>query len=53
MTVCGTVKKGDEKITCGYKSNDDRLASMNIQFLGTLYRSGEEAPQFNKQASAE
>ena len=38
---------------CGYKSNDDRLASMNIQFLGTLYRSGEEAPQFNKQASAE
>lgn len=38
---------------CGYKSNDDRLASMNIQFLGTLYRSGEETPQFNKQASAE
>ena len=38
---------------CGYKSNDDRLASMNIQFLGTLYRSGEEAPQFNKKASAE
>lgn len=38
---------------CGYKSNDDRLAAMNIQFLGTLYRSGEEAPQFNKQASAE
>ena len=36
---------------CGYKSNDDRLAAMNIQFLGTLYRSGEEAPQFNKQAS--
>ncbi|WP_201726018.1 RNA-guided endonuclease TnpB family protein, partial [Lactobacillus helveticus] len=25
---------------CGYKSNDDRLAAMNIQFLGTLYRSG-------------
>ena len=23
---------------------------MNIQFLGTLYRSGEEAPQFNKQS---
>lgn len=38
---------------CGYKSNDDRLAAMNIQFLGTLYRSGEEAPQFNKQASVE
>lgn len=38
---------------CGYKSNDDLLAAMNIQFLGTLYRSGEEAPQFNKQASVE
>ncbi|ADX71104.1 RNA-guided endonuclease TnpB family protein [Lactobacillus helveticus] len=38
---------------CGYKSNDDRLAAMNIQFLGTLYHSGEEAPQFNKQASVE
>ncbi|PXZ08898.1 transposase, partial [Lactobacillus helveticus] len=38
---------------CGYKSNDDRLAAMNIQLLGTLYRSGEEAPQFNKQASVE
>ncbi|ANZ56455.1 RNA-guided endonuclease TnpB family protein [Lactobacillus helveticus] len=38
---------------CGYKSNDDRLAAMNIQFLGTLYRSGKEAPQFNKQASVE
>ncbi|AUI76903.1 RNA-guided endonuclease TnpB family protein [Lactobacillus helveticus] len=38
---------------CGYKSNDDRLAAMNIQFLGTLYRSGEEVPQFNKQASVE
>ncbi len=38
---------------CGYKSNDDRLGAMNIQLLGTLYRSGEEAPQFNKQASAE
>ena len=38
---------------CGYKSNDDRLAAMNIQFLGTLYRSSEEAPQFNKQASVE
>ncbi|AZA22309.1 RNA-guided endonuclease TnpB family protein [Lactobacillus helveticus] len=38
---------------CGYKSNDDRLAAMNIQLLGTLYRSGKEAPQFNKQASVE
>lgn len=58
---CGRIRKEnrDHKLhlyicdKCGYKSNDDRLASMNIQFLGTLYRSGEEAPQFNKQASAE
>lgn len=58
---CGRIRKEnrDHKLhlyvcdKCGYKSNDDRLASMNIQFLGTLVCSGEEAPQFNKQASAE
>lgn len=55
---CGRIHK-DNRVhlytcdKCGYKSNDDRLAAMNIQFLGTLYRSGEEAPQFNKQASVE
>lgn len=58
---CGRIRKDnrDHELhlytcdKCGYKSNDDRLAAMNIQFLGTLYRSGEEAPQFNKQASTE
>lgn len=58
---CGRIRKENRNHAlhlyvcdrCGYKSNDDRLAAMNIQFLGTLYRSGEEAPQFNKQASAE
>lgn len=58
---CGRIRKDnrDHELhlytcdKCGYKSNDDRLAAMNIQFLGTLYRSGEEAPQFNKQASVE
>lgn len=32
---------------CGYKSNDDRLAAMNIQFLGTLTRAEIERPSFN------
>lgn len=58
---CGRIRKDnrDHELhlytcdKCGYKFNDDRLAAMNIQFLGTLYRSGEEAPQFNKQASVE
>lgn len=31
---------------CGYRSNDDRSASMNIQMLGTMYISGDENPRF-------
>ena len=31
---------------CGYKSNDDRLAAMNIQLLGTEYVSGNKRPRF-------
>lgn len=31
---------------CGYKSNDDRLAGMNIQFLGTEIVSGITNPKF-------
>lgn len=31
---------------CGYQSNDDRIASMNIQFLGTEYISGIVNPSF-------
>ena len=38
---------------CGYKSNDDSLGAMNLQLWGPRYRSGEEAPQFNKPAAAE
>lgn len=31
---------------CGYRSNDDRLAAMNIQMLGTMYLSGDTNPRF-------
>ncbi len=31
---------------CGYQSNDDRIGAMNLQFLGTLYISGDEKPSF-------
>ena len=31
---------------CGYKSNDDRIAAMNIQFLGTEIVSGMTNPKF-------
>ena len=33
---------------CGYKSNDDRLAAMNIQLLGTMIISGNSDPKFTK-----
>ena len=33
---------------CGYKTNDDRVAAMNIQVLGTQYISGQERPKFFK-----
>lgn len=33
---------------CGFRSNDDRVGAMNIQFLGTLYASGDENPRFRK-----
>lgn len=38
---------------CGYKSNDDRLAAMNIQFLGEQYHKGVKRPKFTKLRSAE
>lgn len=31
---------------CGYRSNDDRIGAMNIQFLGTMYISGDDNPKF-------
>ena len=33
---------------CSYRTNDDRAAAMNIQFLGTLYNSGNPKPAFEK-----
>lgn len=33
---------------CGYSTNDDRLAAINIQQLGTRYVSGEEEPRIIK-----
>ena len=33
---------------CSYRTNDDRVAAMNIQFLGTLYNSGNPKPSFEK-----
>ncbi|MBD5430489.1 transposase [Lactobacillus sp.] len=33
---------------CGYRTNDDRLAAINIQQLGTRYVSGEEEPRIIK-----
>ena len=34
--------------SCGFRSNDDRSAAINIQLLGTLWVSGESAPRFDK-----
>lgn len=31
---------------CGYRSNDDRVGAMNLQFLGTMYVSGDSNPRF-------
>ena len=31
---------------CGYRSNDDRIAAMNIQLLGTMHISGDTNPRF-------
>lgn len=33
---------------CSYRTNDDRAAAMNIQFLGTLYNSGNSKPSFER-----
>ena len=34
---------------CGYYSNDDRIAAINIQYLGTEYMSDNDHPKFGKQ----
>ena len=51
---CGRIHKANRKHgtheyicdRCGYRSNDDRTAAMNLQVLGTMYISGDENPRF-------
>jgi len=51
---CGRIHKSNRKHetheyicdSCGYRSNDDRVGAMNLQFLGTLWVSGDEHPRF-------
>lgn len=53
---CGRIHKENRKHNiheyicdcCGYRSNDDRIGAMNLQFLGTWYISGVENPHFSK-----
>lgn len=53
---CGCIHKDNRNksrhlfkcIQCGYQSNDDRVAAMNIQELGKQYISGIEKPHFEK-----
>lgn len=53
---CGAIHKENrmkEKhffkcIQCGYQSNDDRIAGINIQTLGTWYMSDDMHPKFEK-----
>ena len=53
---CGTIDKSSRNHktheyhckNCKYRSNDDRIAAMNIQLLGTQWISGNEKPKFEK-----
>lgn len=52
---CGTIHKENRDhnkhlyhCQCGYKSNDDRIGAMNIQFLGTMWISGNNNPRYEK-----
>lgn len=53
---CGTINKNNRNHAtheyhcknCGYRSNDDRVAAMNIQELGKMYISGITNPKFEK-----
>lgn len=51
---CGRIhKENRDKVNheyvcdaCGYRSNDDRIAAMNLYLLGTMYVSGDTNPRF-------
>lgn len=53
---CGRIHKNNRHTSiheyicdcCGYRSNDDRIAAMNIRLLGTMYVSGDENPHFGR-----
>ena len=52
---CGTIHKENRdhrrhlySCQCGYKSNDDRIGAMNIQFLGTMWISGDNNPRYER-----
>ena len=57
---CGRIHKEnrDHKIheyicdSCGYRSNDDRVAAMNLYELGTMYVSGDTNPRFGRRRIA-
>ena len=57
---CGTIRKENRdhnnhfySCQCGYKSNDDRVGAMNIQFLGTLWISGDNNPRYERTTVSE
>lgn len=52
---CGTIRKANRdhhkhlyRCQCGYESNDDRIGAMNIQFLGTMWISGDNHPRYER-----
>lgn len=52
---CGTIRKESRDhhkhlycCQCGYKSNDDRVGAMNIQFLGAMWISGDDHPHYER-----
>lgn len=56
---CGTIHKDNRdhykhlySCQCGYKSNDDRIGAMNIQFLGTMWISGDNNPRYERITTA-
>ena len=54
---CGRIDKNQRNqknhtyhcVSCGYQSNDDRIAAMNLLTLGQQYQSGSNHPRFTKE----
>ena len=55
--VCGRIRKANRDNDnhvyvcdrCGYQTNDDRIAAINLAYLGLLYVGGDPDPRFKKQ----